>query len=109
MISGAGLSHLPFIAAASGGDGGVILKLADWIFDSSREGILVCDKNNDIVAANPHFCAATGYHLEEVLGRTPHLLKSDAQDAGFYAQMWDSLEAAGRWDGESPTAARTAP
>jgi diguanylate cyclase (GGDEF)-like protein/PAS domain S-box-containing protein len=42
----------------------------------------------------------TGYTAQEVVGRTPALLKSGRQDLLFYQQMWGALKEKGYWYGE---------
>ncbi len=61
---------------------------------------MVTDRDSKIVNVNPAFVAITGYSEEEVVGRTPSLLKSGMQDALFYVDMWASIHRDGRWQGE---------
>ncbi|QTH43362.1 EAL domain-containing protein [Cohnella sp. LGH] len=70
------------------------------IFRDSQEAIMVTDRDSKIVNVNPAFVAITGYSEEEVVGRTPSLLKSGMQDALFYVDMWASIHRDGRWQGE---------
>jgi len=74
--------------------------LAGTIFAASAEAILVSDANNNIITVNPAFSQITGYQPAEIIGRNPRLLKSDRQDAAFFAAMWRDLKATGRWQGE---------
>lgn len=74
--------------------------LAAKVFESSGEGIVICDADRRILAANPYFCATTGYALEELIGQNPRLLKSGVHDESFYRQMWKSIEVGGSWHGE---------
>jgi len=76
------------------------IALAAKFFEVSGEGILITDAQGLILAVNPFFCEVTGYAPEEVIGRTPSLLKSGAHDALFYQTMWDSLAGTGEWRGE---------
>lgn len=39
------------------------------LFESSPEGIVICDEKNRILRANPKFCKMFGYQLDEVIGR----------------------------------------
>lgn len=77
-----------------------LMRRAAIVFDNCQEGILVCDANNRILEVNPAFSRITGYSRDEVLGRTPCLLKSGLHDQAFYRQMWYSLNAADSWCGE---------
>jgi len=61
---------------------------------------MVTDCFSRIVSVNPAFTAITGYAEEEVVGRTPGLLKSNVQDADFYVDMWACIHKDGKWQGE---------
>jgi diguanylate cyclase (GGDEF)-like protein/PAS domain S-box-containing protein len=75
-------------------------RLAETVFESSHQGILVTDTQGNIVRVNPAHCRITGYTEQELLGSNPRLLKSGLQDAAFYQSMWATLKAEGRWQGE---------
>ncbi|MCH4562963.1 EAL domain-containing protein [Halomonas sp. EGI 63088] len=76
------------------------LQLAERIIDASQEGIVITDAETRIEFVNPAFTRLTGYRLEEVVGRTPRVLSSGRQDASFYHDMWQALQAEGYWRGE---------
>ena len=76
------------------------LELAQRVFDSSSEAIVVTDADNRIVSVNRAFERITGYAADEVLGRDPSSFKSGRHDAGFYQSMWQSLRDKGHWQGE---------
>ena len=76
------------------------LRLAQSVFDSAGEGIMVTDTENVIVAVNPAFSRITGYPAAEVIGHKPSLLASGEHDESFYRNMWQRLQADGRWEGE---------
>lgn len=76
------------------------LQLAATIFQASSEAMIVTDADNRIITVNPAFTTLTGYSRDEVVGKTPSLLKSDKQSPDFYQEMWRSLDAKGHWDGE---------
>lgn len=75
-------------------------KLANAVFESSLDSVLVTDKYNIIVSANPAFCALTGYALEDILGKPPRILNSGKHSENYYIQMWDALTCYGQWEGE---------
>ncbi|MCZ7627531.1 MAG: PAS domain-containing protein [Candidatus Methylomirabilis sp.] len=56
---------------------------ADSVIITNREGI--------IEYVNPAFERETGYRLDEVIGRTPGILKSGQHGKPFYAQMWEAI------------------
>ena len=76
------------------------LLLADKVFESTMEGIVITDRNGLIQSVNPAFSRITGYSREEALGQTPAMLKSGKQPPEFYQQLWRSLLRDGRWQGE---------
>ncbi|NWF37867.1 PAS domain S-box protein [Mariprofundus sp. NF] len=63
------------------------------------EAILITDRNAVIEYVNPAFCQITGYQPDEVLGRTPSMLKSHAQDPSFYKELWETITAGEVWHG----------
>jgi diguanylate cyclase (GGDEF)-like protein/PAS domain S-box-containing protein len=75
------------------------LRIAASVFES-QQGIMVTDQHKRIVAVNRSFTNITGYESEEVLGRTPRLLRSGRHSADFYRSMWNSLHQTGTWKGE---------
>lgn len=75
------------------------LKIAACAFES-QEGMLVTDENRLILKVNHAFSLITGYSSEEVIGKTPALLKSGRQDAPFYQEMNDTLDQYHHWQGE---------
>ena len=76
------------------------LLLAANVFDHACEGIVITTPDATILEVNRAFSRITGYAREEVIGKTPRILKSDRQDASFYEQMWDQLLEKGHWSGE---------
>jgi diguanylate cyclase (GGDEF)-like protein/PAS domain S-box-containing protein len=75
-------------------------RLADTVFASSTEGIVVTDRDVNVIAANPAFVAVTGYEADEIVGKNPRMLKSGRHDKTFYEAMWQQLTATGHWQGE---------
>ena len=76
------------------------LHLAASVFESAHDGMVVTDSNNVILRVNRAFTEITGYSAEEVIGKTPSLLKSGRHDDLFYSRMWASLRHQGIWQGE---------
>jgi diguanylate cyclase (GGDEF)-like protein/PAS domain S-box-containing protein len=76
------------------------LRIAATVFEVSNDGILVTNAENRIISVNRAFTAITGYTADEVMGKTPAILKSGEHPAAFYAEMWKTLAAKDRWEGE---------
>lgn len=77
------------------------LKLADNVFNSTTECILVTDVDKRILRVNSAFIKLMGYSNEEVIGKTPsELLNSGIHGDEFYDELWASLNESGNWQGE---------
>ncbi len=76
------------------------LRLAEKVFHSLSEAIIITDAANRIVKINPAFTEITGYQEEEVVGQNPRMLKSGKLEDDFYQKMWGALRDKGVWRGE---------
>ncbi|WP_306521509.1 EAL domain-containing protein [Rheinheimera sp.] len=76
------------------------LQQAAVVFDSTREGIMVTDANNNILQVNQSLLDMLGYEQHEVLGQSPAMFSSGRHDSSFYLQMWQELQQSGHWQGE---------
>ena len=76
------------------------LRLAAIVFESSNSGIMITDIESKILRVNHAFTAITGYEEEEVIGKTPRVLKSNRQGKNFYQCLWQKLTKEGFWRGE---------
>ncbi len=76
------------------------LLLIGRVFETTTEGIVVTDAQNNIIRVNPAFTDITGYSVSEVIGKNPKILKSERHDSSFYNTMWSSLADKGVWEGE---------
>jgi diguanylate cyclase (GGDEF)-like protein/PAS domain S-box-containing protein len=75
------------------------LRIAATAFES-QESLMVTDAGGVILQINSAFTKTTGYTADEIVGQTPHLLKSGRHDSDFYRAMWDTLSRTGAWQGE---------
>ena len=75
------------------------LRIAATAFES-HEGMLITDAAMITLRVNAAFTRVTGYHAEDIVGKTPRLLKSGRHDAAFYAAMWEHIAVNGSWQGE---------
>lgn len=69
-------------------------------FQQSREGMLVTDRDNRIVAVNPALVELSGFSADELIGQDPHIFASGNSTPEFYAQLWAVLQQTGYWAGE---------
>ncbi len=75
-------------------------RLAETVFRSSQQGIVITNGEGTILRANPAYCAFTGYAEKELTGGNPRMLKSGQHGPEFYHALWRDLQENGRWEGE---------
>ena len=66
----------------------------------SSSGVYIMDLNGIIEYVNPKFCDITGYKKEQLIGKTPWILKSDDTSKQIYDAIWNSISAGIPWSGE---------
>ena len=76
------------------------VRLNAKVFEESSDGIMITDADNNIVAVNRAFSAITQYEAAEVIGRNPRFLSAGTTAPEVHADLWRSLAASGRWQGE---------
>ncbi|MBA6339826.1 EAL domain-containing protein [Colwellia sp. MB02u-10] len=74
-------------------------RVADTVFES-QEAMFVTDANSNILRVNRAFTRITGYSAEEAIGQKPQLISSGKQSKAFFANMWESINSIGGWEGE---------
>ncbi len=62
--------------------------------------VVITDVQGHIEYVNPKFSQITGYTFEEVVGKTPRILKSDETPSAEYKQLWETITSGGEWRGE---------
>lgn len=68
--------------------------------EQAGESVLITNRQGIIEYVNPSFTAITGYTEEEVLGKTPRVLKSGNQSEAYYERMWDTITQGKVWHAE---------
>ena len=71
--------------------------LAGPLFEHSPDAILIADTNNVVRDVNAEFTRLTGYAREEIVGKTPRLLKSGQMPLEFYRTLWQTVLSGQRW------------
>lgn len=61
---------------------------------------IITNPDGVIEYVNPRFVAVTGYTLDDVVGKTPRILKSDTIDKQTYKELWGTISAGREWTGE---------
>ncbi|RME67401.1 MAG: PAS domain S-box protein, partial [Nitrospirae bacterium] len=70
------------------------------IIDTSFDCIIITDQKGRITYVNRAFEVLTGYKKEEILGKTPSVLKSGLHTKDFYSNLWRTILAGRPWRGE---------
>jgi PAS domain S-box-containing protein len=74
-------------------------RLAASVFDNATEGIVVTDRDNNIISVNRAFTVITGYSAEEVMGANVRL-GGGKHDPVSHEEMWAMANRTGNWEGE---------
>jgi diguanylate cyclase (GGDEF)-like protein/PAS domain S-box-containing protein len=74
--------------------------LAQEVFQSAAEGVVVTDREGVILETNPAFFRITGYSSDEIKGQDVRILRSGAHDENYFAKLRKQLFANGYWEGE---------
>ena len=59
--------------------------------EHAAEMIMITDKEGNIQYVNPEFERLTGFNKQDVLGKTPRILKSGKHPDEFYKKMWATI------------------
>lgn len=76
------------------------LRLQGAALETSPNAFVLTDKSGTVLWVNPAFCRLSGYTESEVVGQPLALLETDAQNAAFYTEMWNTLNAGNNWCAE---------
>ncbi|MBI3651911.1 MAG: PAS domain S-box protein [Acidobacteria bacterium] len=68
------------------------------VVEQIAESVVITDPEGRIQYVNPTFEKMTGYSREEVLGKTPGVVKSGKQEAAFYEQLWATIKSGKVWN-----------
>lgn len=74
--------------------------VAENVFASVNDGIIITDADGVIVYTNTSFTEITGYEQAEAIGRKPKMLRSEMHDGAFYDNLWSCLLINGHWHGD---------
>lgn len=67
---------------------------------NESNAVIVTDRKGKVLAINKAYTALSQYKPEEIIGKTPALVKSGYQAAAFYEDMWNTILAGDIWHGE---------
>lgn len=61
------------------------------VIEQMDDVVVITDRDGMIEYVNPAFERKTGYMREEVIGRTPRIVKSGEHGAEFYRKLWETI------------------
>lgn len=67
------------------------LKFLSAAVEQTADNVVITDKHGVIEYVNPAFERTMGYAQEEVLGKTPRILKSNQHSESFYKNLWEII------------------
>lgn len=76
------------------------MRLFSTAIQSASEGMLITDKNNNIMEVNTAFKEIYGYEDFEIVGENPKIFSSGQHDNTFYKKMWEHIVNTKQWSGE---------
>jgi len=68
--------------------------------EQNPAAIIITDKEGKVEYVNPKFIDITGYKPEEVIGRTPRILKSGNKTKAEYETLWNTILSGNEWTGD---------
>ncbi len=76
-----------------------LIKLSRAV-EQNPASIVITDKTGKIEYINPKFSEITGYTYDEVIGKSPKILKSGHTTKKDYEQLWKTILSGKDWKGE---------
>lgn len=76
------------------------LQLFAQVFDSSHDGIIICDAELNVIDLNPAFLEISGQAAQAVLGAKPDILTTEKSVIEGEANIWSEVAEVGSWAGE---------
>ena len=75
------------------------LLLRSIALETAANAVAITDGAGIVLWVNPAFTSLTGYTAEEVIGKTPRLLKSGKHNREFYLNLWTIILSGRTWRG----------
>ena len=73
------------------------IKIQLAALNNAANSIMITDKEGIIIFVNQAFVSMSGYSIEDVIGKSPRILKSGQHDDTFYQNMWNTLTSGKVW------------
>jgi PAS domain S-box-containing protein len=76
------------------------LRIQTTALETAANGVIVTNRQGEIIWTNEAFARMTQYTIDEILGKTPAFLNSGLHDLEFFRELWDTILAGAVWRGE---------
>lgn len=76
------------------------LRKLSQAIEQNPNSVIITDSEANIEYVNTAFTTATGYTLDEVIGKNPRLFQSGKTLPSAYSDLWDHLKQGKSWHGE---------
>lgn len=76
------------------------LKLLNRAVEQSPVSVMITNREGNLVYVNPMFTEITGYAYDEVIGKNPNILQSQAYPENYFKELWDTILSGKVWRGE---------
>ena len=80
-------------------EGEELRRLLATVTEQTDDSVMITDTKGKISYVNPAFERVSGYHLEDIAGKTPRILRSGKHDESFYRMIRDTLSERRTWHG----------
>jgi diguanylate cyclase (GGDEF)-like protein/PAS domain S-box-containing protein len=75
-------------------------ELFHLMVERNTAGMVLTDRNGVILYINPRQLEASGYTLDEVIGKNPRIFRAGETAPEVYAAMWSAILSGHNWHGE---------
>ncbi|WP_372776008.1 PAS domain S-box protein [Mangrovibacterium sp.] len=76
------------------------LRLLNRAVEHNPVMMMITDREGKIEYVNPSFSKITGYSNDDIVGKTPQILKSGFQSHSFYKNLWTTILSGQEWTAE---------
>jgi PAS domain S-box-containing protein len=76
------------------------LQLQSNALEAAANGIVITDKNTNLIWANSAFWNITGHSKSDFVENKINVFKSDFHDISFFENLWDTIKSGDIWRGE---------
>jgi len=76
------------------------LRKLSAVVEKGPVAVVITNPAGDIEYVNDRFVQMTGYSMDEVVGKSPRILKSGCQSDVFYKRLWETISKGELWKGD---------